>query len=81
MTKISLALLTLATMTGAASARQHTFYDASGKVAGRSSTDSIGTKTNYDSRGRVIRREFASGNQTTIYDARDNVIGRYTTGR
>jgi hypothetical protein len=29
--------------------------DATGKVVARSSTDSSGTVTNYDSRGRVIR--------------------------
>jgi YD repeat-containing protein len=44
-------------MTGAASAQQRTFYDASDKVVGRSSTDSAGTVTNYDSRGRVISRD------------------------
>jgi hypothetical protein len=32
MTKILLALLTFATMTGAASAQQRTFHDAGGKV-------------------------------------------------
>jgi hypothetical protein len=30
---------------------QRTFYDASGKVVGRSATDGAGTTTNYDSRG------------------------------
>jgi YD repeat-containing protein len=48
-----LVLLTLAILTDAASAQQRTFYDASGKVVGRSATDSVGTTTNYDSRGRV----------------------------
>ena len=54
MTKILLALLALVTLTGAASAQQRTFYDASGKVVGRSATDSQGTTTNYDSRGRNV---------------------------
>jgi len=48
MTKFLLALLTLAMMTGAASAEQRTFYDASGNVVGRSVTNSSGTTTNYD---------------------------------
>jgi YD repeat-containing protein len=39
-----------------------------GKVVGRSATDSQGTVTNYDSRGRVISRETTTGNTTTIYD-------------
>ena len=76
MTKILLALLTLALMTGAASAEQRTFYDASGKIVGRSSTNSAGTTTNYDSRGRVISREHTSGTTTTIYDASGRVLGR-----
>jgi hypothetical protein len=55
MTKILLALLTLAMLTSAASAQQRTFYDASGMVVGRSATDSSGTVTNYDARGKVIQ--------------------------
>jgi YD repeat-containing protein len=65
-TKILLALLTLAMMTGAASAQQRTFYDSAGNVVGRSSTDSNGTTTNYDSRGRVVSRETTKGNTTTL---------------
>jgi YD repeat-containing protein len=53
---IPLALLALAMMTGAASAQQRTFYDASGKVTGRSSA-SGNTITNYDSHGRVDDRK------------------------
>jgi YD repeat-containing protein len=79
MAKILLALLTFPMMTGAASAQQRTFYDSSGKVVGRSSTDSQGTTTNYDSRGRVISRESTNGNQTTIYDASGRNVGRFTT--
>jgi hypothetical protein len=40
MTKILLALLTLAMMSGAALAEQRTFYDAGGRVSGRSTADS-----------------------------------------
>jgi YD repeat-containing protein len=74
-----LTLLTLALLTGAASAQSRTFYDASGKVVGRSSTDSQGTVTNYDARGRVISRESTSGNTTVIYDAGGRNVGRVTT--
>jgi len=66
----------LAALATAASAQQRTFYDSTGKVVGRSSTDSSGTVTNYDSRGRVITRETTSGNTTTIYDARGRLIGQ-----
>jgi len=68
-------------MTGAASAQRRTFYNVSGKVVGRSSTDSAGTVTNYDSRGKVISRESTTGNQTTIYDAGGRNAGRFSTNR
>jgi YD repeat-containing protein len=81
MPKLLLALLTFAMMTGAASAQQRTFYDAGGKVVGRSSTDSSGAVTNYDARGRVITRETTPGNTTTVYDDRGRNVGRFTTNR
>jgi YD repeat-containing protein len=56
MTKILLPLLALATMSSAASAQQRTLYDSSGKIVGRSSTDSQGTTTIYDAGGRVLGR-------------------------
>ena len=79
-------------MTGAASAQSRTlgglgknppktFYDSAGKRIGSASTDSSGTTTNYDSRGRVISRESTTGNQTTVYDASGRNIGRVTTNR
>jgi YD repeat-containing protein len=75
---ILLAVLTLAMMmTGGALAEQRTFYDSSGKVVGRSSSNSSGTTTNYDSRGRVISRETTSRNRTTIYDAAGRLVGRW----
>jgi YD repeat-containing protein len=80
-TKILLALLTLAVLTTAASAEQRTFYDSSGKVLGRSATDSQGSTTNYDASGRVISRESTSGNTTTVYDAGGRNVGRFTTNR
>jgi YD repeat-containing protein len=74
-TKILLALLTFAIST-AASAQQRTFYDSSGKIVGRSSTDSQGTTTFYDASGRVTAKESKSGNTTTVYDERGRVLGR-----
>jgi YD repeat-containing protein len=44
-------------------------------------TDSSGTTTNNDARGRVISRESTSGNTTTIYDAGGRNVGRFTTSR
>jgi len=78
---ILLALLTFTMMTDAASAQQRTFYDSRGNVVGCSSTDSSGTTTNYDARGRVISRESTSGNTTTIYDAGGRNAGRFMTSR
>jgi len=70
MTKTKMiAALTLAALATEASAQSRTFYDASGKVSGRSSA-SGNTVTNYDGRGRVISRETTTGNTTTVYDAR-----------
>ncbi len=76
---IPLALLTLAMMSGAASAQSRTFYDSRGNVVGRSSTDRQGATTFYDSRGRVTGRESISGNTTTIYDASGRSDGKVTT--
>ena len=81
MTKSLLALLTFAMMTSAASAQQRTFYDSRGRSLGTASTDSSGTVTNYDARGRVISRESTTGNQTTVYDDRGRNVGRFTTSR
>jgi YD repeat-containing protein len=80
--KILLTLLTLAMMTGAASAQlQRTFFDAGGNVVGRSSTDSQGSTTNYDARGNVTGRSSTSGNTTTVYDPAGRNVGRFTTNR
>ena len=77
MIKLVTTMLTLATLTCAASAQQRTYYDSAGKVVGRSSTDSQGTVTNYDSRGRVIIRESTtSDGTTTLYDERGRVLGK-----
>ena len=52
-----------------------TFYDASGRVSGRSTTDSGGSTTIYDASGRVTGRTSTSGNHTTIYDASGRNVG------
>ncbi|MGX9426423.1 MULTISPECIES: hypothetical protein [Bradyrhizobium] len=70
--KMAIAAL-LAVLATAASAQQRAFYDSSGKVVGRSTTDSQGTTTFYDGRGRVTATEFKSG---TLYDERGRVLGR-----
>ena len=59
--------------------QQCTYYDARGNSLGRSIPDSQGTVTNTDARGKVISREFTSGNVTTIYDAGGRNVGRVTT--
>jgi YD repeat-containing protein len=61
--------------------QQRTYYDSSGRSLGRSTTDSQGTVTNIDARGKVISREFTTGNTTTIYDAAGRNVGRLTTRR
>jgi YD repeat-containing protein len=75
---LAFALLTLAIMTGAASAQQQTLYDARGNVVGRSSTDSQGSTTFYDQSGRVSGRTSTTDNTTTVYDANGR---KYTTSR
>jgi YD repeat-containing protein len=78
LTKILPALLALAMMTGAASAQQRTFYDAGGKVVGRSATDSRGTTTIYDARSKLTERASMTGSTTTIYDAAGRSVGRFS---
>jgi YD repeat-containing protein len=41
-------------------------------------TDSAGTVTTYDARGRVITRESTSGGTTTVYDVGGRNVGRFT---
>jgi len=77
---VLIAALALAALTGAAQAQQRTYYDASGKSLGRSTTDSQGTVTNYDARGRVISRaQTDSQGTTTVYNAAGRNVGRFTT--
>jgi YD repeat-containing protein len=82
-TKLILALLTLALLTGEASAQQQrTIRDARGNVVARASTDSQGTTTIYDATGRVITRESTDSQGTTVIrDAAGKVVGTVTTRR
>jgi YD repeat-containing protein len=60
-------------------AQSRTFYDASGRVTGRSTTDSSGSTTIYDASGRVINRTSTdSQGTTTIYDAGGRNVGSAT---
>lgn len=49
-----LALLFAANAHGAEQQQQRRFYDASGNSTGTASTDSQGSTTYYDARGRVV---------------------------
>jgi len=75
-TLLALALTLIATQ---AFAQSRTFYDSSGRTAGRSTTDSQGSTTFYDASGRISARSSTSGNQTTIYDASGRAVVRSTT--
>ena len=80
-TTIIIAALALALATTDALAQSRTVYDSAGRVVGKSSTDSQGTVTNYDARGKVISRESTSGNTTTVYDASGRNVRRFSTSR
>ena len=80
-TTIIIAALALAVLATGASAQSRTVYDNAGRVVGKSSTDTQGTVTNYDARGRVTSRKSTTGNTTTIYDAGGRNVGRFTTSR
>lgn len=78
MKRTALLALALTLIASPALAQQRAFYDSSGRVAGRSTTDSGGASTFYDSSGRVSGRSSTSGNTTTIYDATGRIVGRST---
>jgi YD repeat-containing protein len=71
------ALLALVLAASPALAQSRTYYDASGRTAGRSVTDSAGSTTFYGADGRVSARSSTSGSgTTTVYDAKGRAIGR-----
>jgi YD repeat-containing protein len=63
-----------------AQAQQRTFYDASGRVSGRSITGTNGSTTIYDASGRVTGRTTTSSSGTvTIYGSDGSRVGTVTT--
>ena len=73
------AAIVLVLMPTEALAQSRTFYDADGRVAGHSTTDSNGSTTFYDASGKVTGRSSTSGNQTTIYGGDGRRTGTVTT--
>ena len=72
-TIITILLLLVST---SAIAQQQTIYGPDGKVTGRITTDSQGSKTIYDASGRVTGRTSTDSQGTTaIYDASGRKIG------
>src|ERR1043165_3069635 len=55
-----------------------TFYDAGGKVTGRTFIKGK-TATTYDADGRVISRATTTGKHKTIYDPAGRNVGKVTT--
>ena len=60
---LAVALASLMPTEVLAQSSSRTFYDASGRVSGHSTTDSGGSTTIYDASGRVTGRTSTSGNQ------------------
>jgi hypothetical protein len=56
-----------------------TFYDAQGRVSGRSHTDSAGAETFFDAEGRVSGRSYTdSGGTTHLFDGEGRNAGSIT---
>ena len=79
MARLAVALALLMPTGVLAQSSSRTFYDASGRVSGRATTDSGGSTTIYDSSGRVSGRTSTSGNMTTIYGSDGRRVGTVTT--
>ena len=72
--------IVLVLMPTAALAQSRTFYDASGRVTGRSTSGSNGSTTIYDASGRVTGRTSTGSNgTTTIYGSDGRRVGSVTT--
>jgi len=72
-------LLVLALLAGNAQAQQQTIYGPDGKVTGRVTTDSQGSRVLYDASGRVTGRTSTdSQGTTTIYGADGRKAGTVT---
>lgn len=76
---IKIAAVLSACLAGAALAQQQTIYGADGKVQGRVTTDSAGSKTIYGPDGKITGRTATdSQGTTTIYDAAGRKAGSVT---
>jgi hypothetical protein len=75
-----LAIVLALLMPTAALAQSSTFYDSTGRVSGRSTTDSGGATTIYGADGRVSGRTF-TGSVTTIYGADGRKAGSVTNSQ
>ncbi|UZF93205.1 hypothetical protein [Bosea sp. NBC_00550] len=76
--------LTLAALAGDAGAQQsqQTFRDSSGRVTGRSTTDSQGNQTFYGPDGRTTGRASTDSQGTTTFrDSSGRVTGTTTSPR
>jgi hypothetical protein len=60
-------------------AESRTYYDASGRQSGRSTTDTKGNTIYYDNMGRNTGRSVTRGNTTTVYDNMGRQTGNITT--
>jgi YD repeat-containing protein len=75
-------ILLLALLPSAALAQQSTIYGADGKITGRVTTDSQGSKTIYGADGKITGRTSTGSNgTTTIYDASGRTVGSVTKER
>ena len=70
----ALAIVLALLMPTDALAQSRTFYDSSGRVSGRSTTDSDGSTTYYNASGRVTGRRSTGGDTMTIYGADGRVV-------
>jgi YD repeat-containing protein len=79
-TMIAIVLALFLPTAALAQSQSRTIYDSSGRVSGRTSTDSQGSTTFYDASGRVSGRSSTdSQGTTTFYDAAGRRTGTVTT--
>ena len=82
MKTLTIAVLTLVTITAASAQNQTTFRDASGRTTGTVTTDSNGTKTFRDGSGRTTGTATTNSNGTTTFrDAGGRTTGTASTPR
>jgi YD repeat-containing protein len=82
MKTLTIAVLTLATVTAASAQNQTTFRDASGRITGTVTTDSNGTRTFRDGSGRTTGTATTDSNGTTTFrDATGRTTGTVSPPR